>query len=84
MKVCDLNTGLDQLTRAMTDLSNRWTETKRVWHDAAGRQFEETHLAPLPARIKLLVAAVHELRTSVSQAQRELDDPADCESTSQQ
>ena len=31
MNVCDLNTGLDQLTRAVSDLTDRWADTKAVW-----------------------------------------------------
>ncbi len=77
MRVCDLNTGLDQLTRAMSDLTDRWAETKAVWQDAAANEFEETHLTPLPARLKLLVTALHELRASVQEAQRELEDRVD-------
>ena len=77
MNVCDLNTGLDQLTRAMADLTDRWTQTKTVWQDAAANQFEEAHLTPLPARLKLLVTALHELRASVHEAQRELEDRVD-------
>jgi len=83
MNVCDLNTGLDQLTRAISELNDQWTRTKAVWNDPVGQQFDQTHLAPLPARLKLLVTAIHELRASVSQAQRELDDPADSEAANQ-
>ena len=80
MNVCDLNTGLDQLTRAMADLDECWKTTAEVWRDAAGQQFAEVSLTPLPARIKLLVTAIHELRASITQAQRELDDRPDGES----
>ncbi|MEX2026427.1 MAG: hypothetical protein WEH44_03985 [Pirellulaceae bacterium] len=74
MRMCDLNTGLGQLTHAFADLRDRWAETKDQWHDDVGRQFEQNHLQPIPSRLQLLVAAVSRLTETLEQAEKELDD----------
>lgn len=74
MKICDLNTGLGQLTHAFSELKDRWAETKDHWHDQARKQFEDNHLLPIPSRLQLLVAAVHRLGEALEQAEKELDD----------
>jgi hypothetical protein len=74
MRNCDLNTGLGQLTHAFAELKDRWAETKEQWRDQAREQFEQTHLAPIPSRLQLLVAAVHRLSEALEAAEQELDD----------
>ena len=74
MRICDLNTGLGQLTHAFSDLKERWADTKEHWHDQTRQQFEQTHLAPIPSRLQLLVAAVHRLSEALEAAEQELDD----------
>jgi len=74
MKVCDLNTGLGQLTHAFAELKDRWAETKDQWQDDVRRQFEQNHLQPIPSRLQLLVAAVQRLTETLELAEKELDD----------
>jgi hypothetical protein len=74
MRIADLDSGLGQLTHAFAELEERWAQTQMHWHDDASRQFEELHLAPIPARLKLLVAAAQNLKATIAEAVRELDD----------
>lgn len=74
MKVCDLNTGLGQLSQAMSHLKDRWAEAKTHWQDEASRQFEKQYLAELPMRMQHLVQAAQRLATVLEAAERELDD----------
>jgi Sec-independent protein translocase protein TatA len=74
MRVCDLNTGMGQLSQAMSHFKDRWADAKNHWHDEASRQFEKTHLAELPARMQHVVQAAQRLASAIEQAQRELDD----------
>jgi hypothetical protein len=74
MTICDLNTGLSQLTHAFSELRERWTETRQHWHDATSRQFEEQHLGEIPARLELMVAAVQRLAAVLEKAEQECQD----------
>jgi hypothetical protein len=74
MRVADLASGLGKLSQAFAKLSDRWAEIAPHWNDEARRRFEETHLAPLPARLKLLVAATNSLQAAITAAERELSD----------
>lgn len=77
MRVCDLNTGLGQLAQAMSHLRDRWAVAKEHWHDEASRQFEQTHLAELPARVQHVVQAAQRLAAVLEAAERELNDRSD-------
>jgi hypothetical protein len=74
MKVADLSSGLGQLSQACAKLSDRWSEISPHWNDEARQRFEATNLAPLPARLKLLVAAAGNLQAAITEAERELGD----------
>lgn len=74
MHVADLQSGLGQLTQAFANLSDEWKLTADHWNDDARRKFEETCLATLPARLKLLVTAAGNLQAAIAAAERELDD----------
>lgn len=74
MKICDLNTGLGQLTHAFSEFKDRWSETKQVWRDQSREQFEEAHLRAIPPRLQQLVAAVQRLTETLEKAEAELDD----------
>jgi hypothetical protein len=74
MRVADLASGLGQLSQAFARLSDCWAEVAPHWNDEARRRFEESHLAPLPARLKLLVAAANNLQAAIAEAERELGD----------
>lgn len=74
MKVCDLNSGMGQMTQAFSQLKDRLNEIKTHWNDDTLRQFEETHLAPIPSRMQLMVAGIQRLSEAVMEAERECDD----------
>ncbi|MDX1945441.1 MAG: hypothetical protein SFU86_08530 [Pirellulaceae bacterium] len=77
MKICDLETGLGKLAQATSHLKERWQATQEHWRDDAARQFEKTHLGPLPARLQLLVAAAQRLSEVLREAERECSDRGD-------
>lgn len=77
MRICDLNTGMAQLAHAFSELTERWNATKTQWQDDNCRQFEQTHLREIPARLQQTVAAIQRLSEVVDKAQRECDDRAD-------
>ena len=74
MRICDLQAGLGQLAQAHTQLCERWHEAQEHWRDEASRQFEETHLREIPARLQLLLAAAQRLAGVLEQAERECGD----------
>lgn len=74
MKICDLNTGVGQLTQAFSELKERWGETKAQWNDEAMRQFEKKHLEEIPGRIQMLLAAAQRLSEVLQKAERDLSD----------
>jgi hypothetical protein len=74
MKVCNLNDGLGQLAHAVSELNERWAQTREHWNDESSQQFEATHLRPIPAQMQMLTAAVQNLAATVEKATRELDD----------
>ena len=76
MTICDLQTGLGQLAQAQTRLREQWAEAKTHWHDQASRQFEEQHLAEIPARLQLLAAAVQRLAAVLAEAERDCGEEA--------
>ncbi len=74
MRVCNLGDGLGQLAGAVSELNQKWVVTKEHWNDEAGGEFEQTHLAPIPARMQLLLAAAQALGATAERAARELGD----------
>ena len=74
MRICDLNSGVGQLTHAFTQLKERWAQTQAVWQDDASRDFEKTHLAAIPPRLQLTLAAVQRLAEVLAEVERELED----------
>ena len=73
-RVCDLNTGLGQLSQAFTELKESWAAAKDHWDDAASRHFEEQHLAPIVPRLTQVITSVQKLQEVVAEAVHELDD----------
>lgn len=74
MRTCDLNSGLGQLSHAFSQFKERLVEIKADWNDGTLQQFEATHLASLPARLQLMVAAVQRLAEVVEAAERDCAD----------
>jgi hypothetical protein len=77
MRVCDLNSGLGQLSNAFSQLRDRLAATKSEWDDATRKQFEEEHLNEIPGRMQLLVAAVQRLGEVLDRAEKDCSDRAD-------
>jgi uncharacterized protein YukE len=75
MRICNLSDGLGQLTHAMSELNQRWSEVRGQWNDQASRDFDETYLRPIPGQMQALVAAVQALAATAEKAERDLSDP---------
>ncbi len=74
MRICDLSTGVGQLTQALADLKDRWSETKALWNDETARQFEKQYLASLPFHMQQVVGAAQRLAEVVEKAEHECGD----------
>lgn len=74
MRICNLSDGLGQLSQAIADLDQQWELTRAHWNDQASREFDETHLQPLPSQMQLLMSAVQALATTADKAVNELED----------
>jgi hypothetical protein len=77
MRVCDLSSGLGQLSQAYGKLKERLVETREVWSDAAFEQFDRERLNEIPNRLQRLTAAVNQLIEVVDRAERECGEPRD-------
>jgi uncharacterized protein YukE len=77
MKICDLHSGLGQLSQAYGKLKQRIAETREVWNDDAFRQFEQQRLSEIPARLQRLTAAVNAFVEVIQEAERECGEPRD-------
>jgi hypothetical protein len=77
MRICDLNSGLGQLSQAYGKLRERLAETREVWTDDAFRKFDQQRLNEIPARLQVLAAAVNRLSEILSEAERECGEPRD-------
>ena len=74
-RICNLGDGLSQLTHAVSDLNQRWTEVKEHWNDNTSHQFEQEYIHPIQAQMQLLFTAAQVLATTADKAARELSDP---------
>ena len=77
MKICDLNSGLGQLSQAYAKLKDRLVETREVWTDDAFRQFDQQRLNEIPNRLQRLTAAVNAFIEVIQEAERECGEPRD-------
>lgn len=74
MRICDLQTGSLQLTRAVKGLREAWLESAEHWQDGNRKVFERDHLEPLPPQVRLLLAGVQRLADVLEDAERECRD----------
>ena len=74
MKICDLHTGRNRLSKATKELREQWRDTREVWTDANAREFARRHLEPLGPQVTLMVAAINRLREVLEKAERECSD----------
>jgi len=74
MKICDLNSGIGQLTQAFTEFKERLADVKTHWNDDTSRQFETAHLQEIPLHLQQMLMAAQRLAEVLEKAQRECDD----------
>jgi hypothetical protein len=74
-RICNLGDGLGQLTHAVSDLNQRWTEAKQYWNDSTNHEFEQEHINPIQTQMQLLLTAAQVLAATADKATRELSDP---------
>lgn len=67
----DITTDRAKLNNLLKDLRARWSELQTVWDDAVRREFEETHLDALEARVQSAMRAMDPLATALRQARHE-------------
>lgn len=72
--ICDLDSGVSRLQKSVRRIHERWAATKEYWNDQVSRDFEEEFLQPIVPRIKLALAAVHEMAELFHDAERECED----------
>jgi len=78
MRVCDLNTGMGRVAQAFSKLKEDWAMVGEHWHDDSSRQFEKTHLQPIPPKLQQLISSVQRLASVLEAAERECgDNPED-------
>ena len=77
MKVCDLNSGVGQLSQAFSQLKTRWLEARKEWHDETSRQFEEKYLREIPQEFQQLFGAISQLSEVLEKAEKECGDQED-------
>jgi hypothetical protein len=74
MRICDLQTGRIQISRAAKRLREQWAITEEHWRDGNSDAFRQTHLQPLSPQVTQLLAAVHHLADVLEKAERECVD----------
>jgi hypothetical protein len=74
MRICDLGTGVGQLSHALSDLKERWLEAKASWNDDVRRQFEEKYLSEIPTQLQQVILAAQRLSDTVQRAEKDLGD----------
>ena len=77
MRICDLSSGVGQLTQALADLKERLAEINTQWNDATRQAFDQTHLAELPLRLQQTMGAAQRLADVLHKAERECGDHAE-------
>ncbi|QDU30952.1 hypothetical protein ETAA8_61050 [Anatilimnocola aggregata] len=77
MRICDLNSGMGQISQGYAKLKERMVETSEVWTDDAYRQFDQQRLNEIPSRLQQLAAAVNRLTEILIEAERECGEPSE-------
>jgi hypothetical protein len=60
-----------ELNGSLKDLRILWDETKEVWNDPVGREFEENRWLPLEARVRSALRAMERLAPIMEKVQHE-------------
>jgi hypothetical protein len=74
MKHFDLSAGAAKLELAMKTFRTTFAGIDPQWTDAARRDFQENHLAPMEPNVKKMLAATARLADLMAAAQRQCSD----------
>jgi uncharacterized protein YukE len=67
----DVGTDRAKLHDKLKELRVRWQQVQQDWDDPVRREFEETHMAALEARVQTALRAMDQLATALRQARHE-------------
>lgn len=65
--------GLGKLKEAAKDLRAQWNEVKGCWQDENTRHFQENHIEPLLARLRMVELAMGHIASVLQQARRDCE-----------
>ena len=65
--------GRGQLSKAIKQLTMRWTEARSSWNDAAAEHFEKKFLEPLEIDLRNAVSAMDHMATVLGQVRRDCE-----------
>lgn len=65
--------GRGQLSKAMKELSLRWSEVRMNWDDSVRRGFEDRYLVPLQMDLRTAVGAMDHMAVLLQQARRDCE-----------
>ncbi len=71
MRGCDPLSASAKLETAMESLQHVRTSVLAQWDDDQSRQFDEQFLAPLEAKVRRALDAIHQLAEALGKAERE-------------
>jgi len=74
MPRCDLATGASRIRHALKELETAWNQASSEWKDAVSRRFNEQHMQPIIAPVKLALDAINRMSLLLDEVER------DCES----
>lgn len=68
-----IHAGRAKLHENFKQLTRRWQQTQRDWHDPASRAFERKHLTPLEADVRAAATAMARMAETLQRARRDCD-----------
>ena len=71
MRVCDLQTGTIQLSKASKKLNDQWEETKPFWTDQKALDFDQDYLQQLSPQITVTLAAINRFAELLKKVERD-------------
>ena len=74
MKTFDVNAGAAKLEMALKTFHTTFAAVDPQWTDAARREFQETHLAPMEPNVKNMLDAITRLAEVLAAAERQCSD----------
>jgi hypothetical protein len=71
MKVSDVNAGGAKLELALKTFRTTFSAVEPQWNDAARRDFQDTHLAPMDPKVRNMIEAIARLSAVFAAAERQ-------------